>query len=284
VRKQGLITRSDLRKLLPHRRKQTERDTAAIASFEPGRGALVRAEGIGKAFGGLRVLDDVSFRAVPGSVLGIIGPNGAGKTTLLNVLSGVLVADHGTIRLDDTRLAVGAPHRAVHAGIGRTFQNLRIFSDLTVEENLTIVDPSCAAALLRLTGLHEVRDSCAGSLPYGQQRRVEIARALALRPRVLLLDEPTAGMTHEESADIAHIVRRLKEAGLTVILVEHNIPFLSSVVDDVVVLDAGQVISRGSCAEALADPAVIEAYLGKPMAASAAAGNTRQMWTAIPNG
>jgi ABC-type branched-subunit amino acid transport system ATPase component len=112
---------------------------------------------------------------------------------------------------------------------------------------------------------------------------LEIARALALRPRVLLLDEPTAGMTHEESEEIASIVRRLKDAGLTVILVEHNIPFLTSIVDDVVVLDAGRVISRGSCAQALADPAVIEAYLGKPVAAAAASG-FRAAWTASPSG
>ncbi|MGD1068454.1 MAG: ATP-binding cassette domain-containing protein, partial [Vulcanimicrobiaceae bacterium] len=140
-----------------------------------------------------------------------------------------------------------------------------------------------AASLLRLAGLHEVRESLAGTLPYGQQRRLEIARALALRPRVLLLDEPTAGMTHEESEEIASIVRRLKDAGLTVILVEHNIPFLTSIVDDVVVLDAGRVISRGSCAQALADPAVIEAYLGKPVAAAAASG-FRAAWTASPSG
>jgi branched-chain amino acid transport system permease protein len=282
VRKQGLITRRDLQRLFGRRKQHAP--TSAIGAFEASRGFTLRADGIGKSFGGLRVLDDVSFRAVPGTVLGIIGPNGAGKTTLLNVLSGVIASDRGTISLDDVQLIAREPHVAVKRGISRTFQNLRLFAGLTVEENLTVVDPSRAQALLRMAGLYEVRDSFARSLPYGQQRRLEIARALALRPRVLLLDEPTAGMTHEESEEIAHIVNRLKGGGLTVILVEHNIPFLTSIADELVVLDAGRVIARGSCAEALSDPAVIEAYLGKPMVASAVVGNALAAWTASPSG
>jgi branched-chain amino acid transport system permease protein len=282
VRKQGLITRRDLQRVFGRRKQHAL--TSAIGAFESSRGFTLRADGIGKSFGGLRVLDDVSFQAVPGAVLGIIGPNGAGKTTLLNVLSGVIASDRGTISLDDVLLVAREPHRAVKRGISRTFQNLRLFAGLTVEENLTIVDPSRAQSLLRLAGLYEVRDSLARSLPYGQQRRLEIARALALRPRVLLLDEPTAGMTREESEEIALIVNRLKGGGLTVILVEHNLPFLTSIADELVVLDAGRIIARGSCAEALSNPAVIEAYLGKPMAASAVVGNVLAAWTASPSG
>ena len=275
-RKQGLVTRRDLQRVFGNRRG---RAVAAGAELPAAwAGVQLRAAGISKSYGGLKVLSDVEFAAQPGSVLGIIGPTGAGKTTLLNIVSGVIKADEGEIRLGDAAVAFGAPHRAVRAGISRTFQNLRIFGDLTVEENLTLVEPSLTPALLALGGLETVRDARAGTLPYGQQRRLEIARALALRPRVLLLDEPTAGMTHEESNEIATIVKQLAQGGLTVILVEHNLPFLTTIADSVIVLDAGRLIAQGSCRDVLADPTVVEAYLGKPLARSEVVTNVMTAW------
>jgi branched-chain amino acid transport system permease protein len=265
VRKQGLITRRDLERIFGKRRVVVGAGAPLPAQWA---GATLRVEGIRKSYGGLHVLDDVGFSAQPGRVLGIIGPNGAGKTTLLNILSGVIGRDDGTIALDGAPVNVAEPHQAVRLGIARTFQNLRVYGEMTVEENLAIVDPALAPALMTLAGIESVRETPAGALPYGQQRRLEIARALALQPRVLLLDEPTAGMTHEESADVARIVDRLRKAGLTVILVEHNLPFLTTVADHVIVLDAGRLIAEGTHRDVLSDTKVIEAYLGKPMASN----------------
>ena len=246
-------------------------------------GASLRVEGISKSFDGLRVLQAISFDVRCGEVLGLIGPNGAGKTTLLNILSGVLKPDSGVITLDGANTVFAAPHAAVRCGISRTFQNLRIFGGLSVAENLAIVDPGLVEPLLHLAGLAAVRSAYAGALPYGQQRRLEIARALALRPRVLLLDEPTAGMTHEESREIASVVRTLREAGLTIVLVEHNLPFMMSIADRVVVLDAGRLIAQGSSTEVLHDPAVVEAYLGRPMLAGRVEGTRSSAIPANPN-
>ena len=268
VRKEGLVTRRDVQRLTGLRGREAV--VTPVALPQSWAGATLRVSGIAKAYGGLHVLRDVEFVAERGRVLGIIGPNGAGKTTLLNILSGVIKADGGTMTLDDAPLAFAAPHDAVRAGISRTFQNLRLFGDLTVEENLALADPALVAALLSLAGLEDVRTSPAGALPYGKQRRLEIARALALRPRVLLLDEPTAGMTHEESDEIATIVRTLGERGLTIVLIEHNLRFLTAVAQRAIVLDAGRLIARGSCADVLNDPQVVEAYLGKPLVEVAA--------------
>lgn len=262
VRRQGLITRRDLERVFGKRRVVVG---DGVPLPERWRGATLKVEAIRKSYGGLRVLEDVGFLAQPGRVLGIIGPNGAGKTTLLNILSGVIPRDSGSIAIDETPVTVAEPHQAVRLGIARTFQNLRIYGDMTVEENLAIVDPALTPSLLSLARIEAVRDNRAGALPYGQQRRLEIARALALKPQVLLLDEPTAGMTHEESRDVALIVDRLRKGELTVILVEHNLPFLTTVADSVIALDAGRLIAQGSCREVLSDPKVLEAYLGKPM-------------------
>ena len=268
VRKQGLVTRRDVRRLFRQHRSNAEATQAALP--QSWQGLTLRASGISKAYGGLHVLSEVAFVAESGRVLGIIGPNGAGKTTLLNILSGVIAADGGTLELGDKPVHFSAPHQAVRSGIARTFQNLRLFAELTVEENLTIVDPHLTGALLALTGLSDARDARAGALPYGKQRRLEIARALALRPRVLLLDEPTAGMTHEESEEVAAVIRQLAARGLTIVLIEHNLHFLRTVAQHAIVLDAGRLIASGSCDAVLAEPAVVEAYIGKPLERAAA--------------
>jgi ABC-type branched-subunit amino acid transport system ATPase component/ABC-type branched-subunit amino acid transport system permease subunit len=264
VRKEGLVTHRDLSWMVKHlkwRSGRSRRPSQAPWTALQG-GATFEAVRFGKKFGGQRVLHEVSLRAEPGSILVVIGPNGAGKTTLLNVITATVSADVGEVRLDGKRIRCRAPHEAVQEGIARTFQNLRLFGDLTVAENVSLTDPALAAPLLEFVGLSHVADSAARTLPYGQQRRLEIARALNTRPRVLLLDEPTAGMSPAEAADVAELLRVLREQMLTVILIDHNLRFVMQVADRVLVMDAGEVIAEGTPNEIRANPKVIEAYLG----------------------
>jgi branched-chain amino acid transport system permease protein len=284
VRRDGVVTRTGLlmiaggaRKLLPRRGTAVEsasrppageqEQRARLAEHEPTRVELV---GIRKSFGGVRVLEDVTITAEPGQVTGIVGPNGAGKTTLINIISGVLAADHGEIRLNGRQLRARRPHIAVRRGIARTFQNLRLFGTFTVSDNLDMVTdrPGPYLALVGLAGEEHTR---AASLPYGRQRLVEIARAMATRPRVVLLDEPTAGMTVQEAAEVERIISTLRESGVTVLLVEHNMEFVRRICDCVFAIAAGTTIASGQVESVLSDPAVIEAYLGAPTEDASAA-------------
>ena len=236
-------------------------------------------------FGGVRALDGVSLSIDGTGVYGLIGPNGAGKTTLLNILSGAYRATSGAIRFLGRDITRARAHRIAQAGIGRTYQNIRLFASNTVLENVTVAQNSLAAMgglqsvylpasareralkeearrLLDLMGLWGKRDYLSGALSYGEQRRLEIARACALRPRLLLLDEPAAGMNSTETDALWGRVEDLRRDGLCVLLVEHDMNLVMRRCDYVFVLNFGELIAAGSPAEIQGDKAVIEAYLG----------------------
>jgi len=247
----------------------------------------LRIEGLSKEFGGVHAVLDLSFEIRPGIVHSIIGPNGAGKTTLLNLLTGVYFASSGRISLDGRELTGLPTHAFAAAGIGRTFQNLQIFFNMSALENvmtgrhlrencgllaalmrtprLVRAERDCrdrALELLRFVGLGGSADAAADSMPYGALKRLEIARALAGDPRILLLDEPAAGLNPTESMEIAELIRKLSQAGTTVVLVEHNMRLVMDVSDHILVLDYGRKLSEGSAEQVRNDPRVIEAYLG----------------------
>ncbi|MFE5658939.1 ABC transporter ATP-binding protein [Streptomyces sp. NPDC056517] len=237
---------------------------------------LLRATGIDVRFGGVHALRDVTVSVGPGEICGLIGPNGAGKTTLFDVVSGIRRPDAGTIAYDGTDITRRSPVWRARHGIRRTFQRQQLFGQLTVADNLVVaqdwrggVRPAArrhrerAAAVLHECGLDALAGSYAGGLPVGQARMVELARALADPPRVLLLDEPASGTTAEERRRLAAVIRHMAdEENCAVLLVEHNVAFVMEVCSRVVVLDLGRVLAEGSTAEIHADPAVREAYLG----------------------
>ncbi|HUY01769.1 MAG TPA: ABC transporter ATP-binding protein [Rhodocyclaceae bacterium] len=250
--------------------------------------AALYVRGLAKTFGGLRAVDDVSFTVPHGSLTALIGPNGAGKTTLFNLITNFYRPDAGDVRFYGESLAGVAPGRIAERGLVRTFQSARIFPGMTTLENALVgahlqvrAGPLAqmlwlgsarreeralfarAEALLELVGLAAQRDSAATDLPMGAQKLLEVVRALMARPRLLLLDEPAAGLNDSETAELAALLRAIRANGITVVLVEHNMSLVMGVADQVVVLDAGTVLASGTPAQMQSDRRVIEAYIGQ---------------------
>ena len=248
---------------------------------------MLVVDALERRFGGVRALYDVSFQVERGTICGLIGPNGAGKTTLINIASGLLPPTSGAISLAGRNITGQPPHRVAAAGIARTFQNIRLFAELSVVDNVLVGDhlhrgDSLLSALLALPsarraeraaytaamdllaelGIAHLADRPAATLAYGDQRRVEIARALALRPALLLLDEPAAGMNAAETERLAEQLLRLRATGLTMLVIEHDMDLIMRVSDQVVVLNFGMLVTSGPPAQVRRDPDVIAAYLG----------------------
>jgi branched-chain amino acid transport system permease protein len=249
-----------------------ERDTASSVNAQPSLIAL----GVDMSFSGLQALRAVNLELHAGEILGLIGPNGSGKTTLLNVLSGVLAPTNGQVRLGELDVTGWPAHRVAALGIARTFQNIRLFGQMTVLENVAVgaaLHPEraggaalrrAARAMLAETGLSGIADRRASTLPYGVRRRLEIARALATRPRFLLLDEPAAGANETESDELRELIAGLRRShGLGLLVVEHDLRLIMRLADHIVVLNEGRGIAVGTAAEVSTDPAVREAYLGR---------------------
>jgi len=263
--------------------------TAAVTPVPPDQRAL-HVSHLSLAFGGLKAVSDFTLDLPKGGLFGLIGPNGAGKTTVFNLLTGVYRPDVGHIELGGERIDGKKPSHIARAGMARTFQNIRLFGELSVIDNVrtaagvrtksglfrTILRTPMAVAeeraitersleLLDVLGITHRRDEQAKSLPYGDQRRLEIARALATEPKVLLLDEPVAGMNTQEKREMRSLIQSLREQfGVAILLIEHDMGLVMDICEQIAVLDHGVTIARGSAKQIQGDPAVIEAYLGVP--------------------
>ena len=249
---------------------------------------MLRLEGITKVFGGLIALEEVSFSVEDGTITGIIGPNGAGKTTLFNIVSGIYPQNSGNVYLGGKNISRFVPEKLARLGLVRTFQNVELFGQMTVLENVMVGLHtksksgilSCAFKLpghireekyirerglqwLEFTGMVELAEVKAGNLPFGKGRLLEIARALALEPRMILMDEPAAGLNSHETIGLAALIRRIRESGVTVVLVEHDMDLVMDVCDTVVVLNLGRKLAEGTPREIQENTAVITAYLGE---------------------
>ena len=249
--------------------------------------SVLKVTGVTQKFGGLRALSEINLHIEPGEIVGIIGPNGAGKTTLFNIITGIYTPTEGRVELDGKDITGMKPYLIARLGFARTFQNIRLFSKMSVLDHVILgmhghtkanlidaifhtpkkrrEEAAClkrAEEILKLMNLWEDRYALATSLPYGKQRRLEIARALATNPKLLLLDEPAAGMNEQETAELLQMVRELKGLGYTVLLIEHDMIFVMGICEEITVLDYGRVIARGDGKTIRNNPKVIAAYLG----------------------